>query len=82
MPKQNKIEVAEVYRGALWNATMIQQMLNENGIEAYIQDEFAGIASPYTFGNLAPIKVIVNATDLEKAKAYLEDFNNNYKEGE
>ena len=53
----------------------------ENNVYAFILNEYAGIASPYPLGNLTPVQVIVNATDLQLAKDFINDFKDNYQEG-
>jgi len=81
MSKPIENSSAEVYSGTMLSATMIKQMLIENNVYAFILNEYAGIASPYPLGNLTPVQVIVNATDLQLAKDFINDFKDNYQEG-
>jgi hypothetical protein len=76
--KPGKQTSKEVFKGALWTATMIKEMLNENGIQAFTQNEYGATASPYTFGILNPIDVVVGSEDYDKAVEYIKQFNENY----
>jgi hypothetical protein len=79
--KPGKQTSMEVFKGTSWTATMIKEMLVENGIQAFIQNEYGATASPYTFGILDSIKVIVSSENYDTALEYIKEFNENYSAG-
>ena len=36
---ENEDEMVEVFAGELWEATLIRELLEDNGIEAYLENE-------------------------------------------
>lgn len=79
MEKQNDIKLVEVFAGELWQATMIQNVLEDNQIHAFIDNKLMGTLEPWVVsaGGFNPIKVIVSSADHEQAIKLIEEFNNN-----
>ena len=69
MENQNEIKLVEVYSGVLWQATMIQNLLKENQIEAFLENELLGTVAPWrvTSGGFNPVNVIVSNQNYELA---------------
>ena len=68
----------QVYAGELWQATMIKNLLEENERPAILENELMGTIAPWRIsaGGAAPVWVIVEDTNQEKALKLIEDFNN------
>ena len=86
MDKQKDIKLVEVFAGELRQATMIQNILEDNQIQAFIENKLMGTLEPWVVsaGGFNPIKVIVSSLDQEHAIKLIEEFNNNepVKEGD
>ncbi|HXH99276.1 MAG TPA: hypothetical protein VNI52_03330 [Sphingobacteriaceae bacterium] len=46
MEAQNNIKLVEVFAGELWQATMIKNVLEDNQIQAHLQNELMGTLEP------------------------------------
>ena len=75
MKDENKI--AEVFSGELWQATMIKNILEDNNIQAYLNNEYLGAVAPYLVdgGGMPRVTVIVNSNQEEAALKLVDEFN-------
>lgn len=75
---ENKDDFVEVYAGELWQSSMIRDLLEDNGIPAYIENELMGtiIPSQITSGGAAPVNVKVKDFDYVHAQELIDEFNN------
>lgn len=78
MKDQNDIKLVEAFAGELWQATMIQNILEDNQIKAFLENELMGTVQPWTVvaGGLNPVKVIVSSANYEQATKLIEEYNN------
>jgi len=78
MEKQNDIKLVEVFAGELWQATMIQNILEGNQIQVFMENGLMGTIEPWVVasGGLAPFKIVVSNLDYEQAIKLIEEFNN------
>ncbi len=76
MKKTNNEESAEVFAGTSLDAGMIQSLLEQEGIQAFIQNEFMGNIAPWqvTAGGSGAAKVVVAKADYEKATQIINDY--------
>ncbi len=79
MENKDKITSAEVYNGPVWQAQMVINLLQNAGVEAFLQNEASGSlhlpwASP---GGVGEAKVVVSGTNYEKARKIVEEYENN-----
>lgn len=74
----NENKFVEIYAGELWQSTMIKDLLEDNGIPAFIENELMGTIIPYQIssGGVAPVCVKVESSDFERAKELIDEFNN------
>jgi hypothetical protein len=73
-----KIVPVEVYTGILWEAEMVKNILENEGIEAFVNDEFIGTIAPfYITPGLGSVKVVVSNLDFDKAKLVVAEFEKN-----
>lgn len=68
----------EVFAGELWQATMIQNILEDNEIQVFLENELMGTIAPWRVvaGGFNPVKVVVSSLDYEQAIKLIEEFNN------
>lgn len=74
-----KVTPVEVFAGPLWKSTIVKEMLIDNGIQAFILNEFEGTIAPFRVqaGGIDPIKVIVSSLDYDMALRLIKEFNEN-----
>lgn len=77
MNKQDKITLVEVYAGELWKATMIKNVLEDNNIQAFLENRLMGVIEPWVVspGGFEPVKVVVSSSDYDKAMLLVKEFN-------
>lgn len=77
MNKEDKLIPVEVYAGELWKATMIKNVLEDNNIQAFLENSLMGVIEPWVVspGGFEPVKVVVSNIDYDKAKLLVEEFN-------
>ena len=76
MKNNKQIEAIEIFNGTTWQAQMVKNLLENSGIEAFLQDEITGSlnlpwASP---GGTGLVKVMVSGSDYENAKLIVEAY--------
>ncbi len=75
MSKHQSTEAVVVFTGHAWEAEMLVNILENEGIKAFINNEVVGTLFPfYTTPGMGAVKVIVSESDAEKAKMLVEDF--------
>jgi len=75
---ENKNEFVEIYSGTLWQSAAIKDLLEDNGIPAFIENQLMGIIDPslITSGGVAPVMIKIKQTDFTSAKKLIDEFNN------
>ncbi|MEI6677160.1 MAG: DUF2007 domain-containing protein [Mariniphaga sp.] len=78
---ENEDEMVEVFAGELWEATLIRELLEDNGIEAYLENEVMGNIAPWyiTSGGTAPVTIKILQSDLEFSRELIEGFQHQKK---
>jgi hypothetical protein len=68
----------EIFSGISWEAEMIRNILENEGIESFLNDEITGTLVPfYTSQGMGAVKVVVSNLDYEKAKLIVAEFRKN-----
>jgi hypothetical protein len=75
---ENKNEFVEIYAGELWQSSMIRNLLEDNGIPSFVENELMGTIDPslITSGGIAPVKINIKNSDLARAKELIDELNN------
>ena len=65
-----------IYSGNIVQADLLKCLLEGDGIQAFLEDEFLGRMVPYaaTAGGVGAVKVIIAKSDLDQARRIVEDF--------
>ena len=73
----DKNELIEIYAGKVWQSTMIRDLLTDNGIFAFIDNEHMSVIDPNLTmtGFVVPIRVKVQKSDFAKAQELIDEFN-------
>ena len=82
MKTNDEIEPIEVFSGSLWEAELLKSLLENAGIESFLNDEYTGTIAPwYTApGGAGSVKVVVSNQDFEQSKSIVEEFVQNQKD--
>ncbi|MEJ6979558.1 DUF2007 domain-containing protein [Pedobacter sp. P351] len=77
MSEQNNIKAVQVFAGEFWQASTIQQVLEGNSIQAFLENEHMGSIAPWRVeaGGFNPVKVIVSNNDYDLAIKLINEFN-------
>lgn len=74
-------EPVVVFTGHSWEAELLLNILENEGIKAYINNEVVGTLFPfYTTPGMGAVRVVVSRPDETKAKLLVEDFERNRME--
>lgn len=79
MTKENQIRSVEIFRGMIFQAQMVVNLLENAGIDAYLQDEITGTLNlPWdNAGGVGMVKVTVSSADLEQAQVVVDEYKKN-----
>jgi hypothetical protein len=72
------IKLVDVFAGEYWKAEMIKQLLEDNNIPAFLNNQYLGTVAPYLadLGGMPNIKVMVNQNFQQQAWKLIDEFNN------
>ncbi|TVQ83170.1 MAG: DUF2007 domain-containing protein [Bacteroidetes bacterium] len=81
MSKEKEIRAIEIFRGMIYQAHMVVNLLENAGIDAYLQDEISGTLNmPWdSSGGVGMVKVTVSSADYEKAQAVVKEYEQNLR---
>jgi len=84
MNKNNEIRSIEIFRGMVYQAQMVVNLLENAGVDAYLQDEITGTLNlPWdNAGGVGMVKVTVSSADYEIAQAVVKQYVQNLQGGE
>lgn len=76
MSADNDVKPVVVFSGNTWEAGLVQNLLENEGIPAFLQNENIGTIAPWqtSSGGVAPVKVIVSSADLAEARQVVKTF--------
>lgn len=75
MKNKNELEPVEVFTGIVWEAEMVKNLLENEGIQAFLSNEIIGTLVPwYTNPGAGSVNVVVAAKDLEQALKVVEAY--------
>ena len=77
MKENDNSSPVEIFAGNQFEANMVKNLLENEGIEAFVLDEFIGTISPWVAsgGGAGPVKVIVKEEDKDIAAKIVETYN-------
>ena len=75
----NSNDLVVVFAGDTFQANHAKNVLENNGIHAFLKDEFTGSIAPWHSapGGAGAVKVIVSERDREKALQIIQEFMDN-----
>ncbi len=79
-PEDNNVPV-DIFTGSGWEAAMVKNLLENEGIEAFIKNEnMSTIAPMYVSpGAWNTVTVTISGLDYEKARLIVEEYEKKYK---
>lgn len=80
----DKTNSAEVFAGNSWQAGMVKNLLENEGIDSYLKNDIIGTLLPFGTepGGVGAVKVSVSEADKERALTVVNEYLNNLKEEE
>jgi hypothetical protein len=73
------MEIIEVFEGTLFQSQMVVNLLENEGVEAFLCDEILGTRSPM-WGSECGVKVIISGLDFDKARSVVDEYEKTIKE--
>jgi hypothetical protein len=74
MKTKDEIRLIEIFAGNDWQAEMVRNILENEGIKSFLKDEVMG--SLYPPEVVGSIKVMVSNMDYDKAKILVDKYEN------
>lgn len=73
-----------VFSGSSWEAGMVKSLLEDAGVEAFLNDEIRGGNIPVIVdaGGLGAVKVVVSSNDLGLATLVVDEYKRNMEKKE
>jgi hypothetical protein len=79
MKEENKMGPVEVFAGTYMQAEMVKSLLENAGIDVFLNDEINGTLIPWVVspGGVNPVRVIVSNNDYVRAKSVVDKYEEN-----
>ncbi|HXI00858.1 MAG TPA: DUF2007-related protein [Sphingobacteriaceae bacterium] len=76
MNKEDILEPEEIFSGSLWEAEIIQGLLNSGGIESFVKDDITGSIAPWRMmtSEVESVKLLVLGKEATNAKAIIAEY--------
>lgn len=72
---KDEVKPVVVFSGLPWEAQMVKDILENENIEAFLNNEILGTVAPfYSSSGLGSVRVVVSNLDYEKAEKLVEEF--------
>lgn len=81
MEKNENISPVIIFSGSTWEAGMVKSLLEDAGVEAFLNDEIRGSNIPVIVdaGGLGAVKVVVSSNDVGLAALVVDEYKRNVK---
>jgi Rad3-related DNA helicase len=81
--KVEEFDPVVVFSGTLLEADMVKSLLENEGIPAYLKDEYMGTMVPWNVapGGAGAVKVVVAQRDETNALSIVEEYRHNVSDG-
>ncbi len=82
MSNNKEIRSVEIFRGAVYQAQMVKNLLENAGIESWLLDEISGTLNlPWdNTGGVGTVKVTVSSADYDEALSVVQEYKKNISE--
>jgi len=71
--------LVKIYSGIIWQAEIVKDLLENEGIKAFLKNEITG-ALYFPWDGLGSVEVIISNLDYDKAKVIVEKYNKSQDE--
>ncbi len=83
MNKADDSHAVLVFTGHAWEADMVKNILENEGIRAFLNNEHVGTLAPfYSTPGMGAVRVVVLGDEAERARAIVADFEKDRYEGD
>lgn len=81
MKIKDRTKFIEIFSGLGWQAQMVKNMLENEGIESYIKDEIIGTIAPwYINPGAGSVSVVISALDYDRARIIVDEYEKKQKD--
>jgi hypothetical protein len=70
------MRLIEIFEGTLFQAQMVKNLLDNEGIESYLKDETIGTRGGEVWRPAGGVRVIISDFDYDRAKKIVDKFDN------
>jgi hypothetical protein len=83
MEKNDNITSVIIFSGSTWEAGMVKSLLEDAGVDAYLNDEIRASNIPFIVdtGGFGAVKVVVSSNDLGLATLVVDEYKQNIQKG-
>lgn len=76
MENEHNIVPVEIFSGSLWEAEVVQGMLNSEGIETFVRDDQTGTIAPWVVvsGGVDSVRLMVAETEAARARQIISEY--------
>lgn len=76
MKSKDEIVPVNIFTGNISEAGMVKNLLENDGIESFLRDEFTGTIAPWYIspGSWGSVTIVVSNKDYEKARQIVEQY--------
>jgi hypothetical protein len=76
MKTKDEIEPISIYTGSLFDVQMLKNLLENEGIESFLKDEFIGTIAPWYIlpSVTGSVTLVISTSDYDKAQMILKQF--------
>ncbi|HEY0896702.1 MAG TPA: DUF2007-related protein, partial [Sphingobacteriaceae bacterium] len=73
---EHNIVPVEIFSGSLWEAEVVQGMLNSEGIETFVRDDQTGTIAPWVVvsGGVDSVRLMVAETEAARARQIISEY--------
>lgn len=76
MENEHNITPVEIFTGSLWEAEVVQGLLNSEGIETFVRDDHTGTIAPWVMvtGGVDSVRLMVAEPEAARARQVISEY--------
>lgn len=84
MKQSNETKSVKIFRGSMWEAQMVKNLLENEGIDSFLEDEItATLNLPWQSpGGVGLVTLVIADHNFDQARSIVQDYEHNRKENQ
>ncbi len=76
MENEHNVVPVEIFSGSLWEAEVVQGLLNSEGIETFVRDDQTGTIAPWVVvsGGVDSVRLMVAEAEAARARQIISEY--------